>query len=281
MHWTEARILRRIDLDAGYFLLDIEEPDMARDFVAGQFVMLHRAEGDFPMLPRPFSACDLIWEDGSTHGEGDPIGLRVMIQVMGQGTQSLGRMEPEETLAIWGPLGKSFTLTGDFDHAIMVAGGVGLAPFPILTRHLRRANPGLERLTLLYGARSATDLVYLDELEALGIELRFATDDGTRGRHGNVLHLLREELASGDAGKPMIYGCGPEPMLDALAEYAVENDLSCEISMERMMARGVGACLARVVPVKADYEGGYLFEKTCIEGPVMDVKRLHLGVRCG
>lgn len=280
MHWTEAQILRRIDIAPGYFLLDILEPRMAAGFVAGQFVMLHRDEGDFPMLPRPFSACDLLYGDSAApdlDGDGEPIGLRVMIHVMGQGTASLSHMDSGDTIQIWGPLGKHFRLEGDFDRAIMIAGGIGLAPFPILTRHLRRRHAGLEHVTLLYGARSKADLVYLDELAELGIDLQLATDDGSHGFHGNVLQMLAGEMALPGRDRAMLYGCGPEPMLDALADHAVHHGYRCEVSMERMMACGVGACLACVVPVKADdYDGGYLYEKTCIEGPVVDVERLHL-----
>jgi len=285
MHWTEATVLRNTELAPGYFLLDIEAPAMAREFTAGQFVMFHREEGDFPFLPRPFSACDLVAPSGSPRPAGargnaardDLTGVRFLVQVMGPGTASLGRLAPGDRVETWGPLGRAFTLEGAFDHAILVAGGIGLAPFPILVGDLRRQSRPPAQITLLYGARSASDLVYLDELRALDVDLRFATDDGSEGLHGTVLDLLRAYLAESRRDRVRLYGCGPEPMLEALAELAVAEGLPCELSMERMMACGVGACLACVVPVKADYPGGYLYEKTCIEGPVVDAHRLWLG----
>lgn len=286
MHWTRATILRRIDLGHGYFLLDIDEPEMARGFVAGQFVMLHREEGDFPLLPRPFSACDLLYgdrdapvlspDDVADGASRDPFGMRLMIHVMGKGTASLSRMDHGDSIEIWGPLGNHFRMDDAIEHAIFIAGGIGLAPFPILSRHLRARHPGLQSATLLYGARSARDLIYRDELEQLGIDVRYATDDGSEGLHGTSLDLLRDELRKPGRDTAMLYGCGPEPMLDALARFAVAGGYRCEVSMERMMGCGVGACLACVVPVKADYADGYLYEKTCIEGPVVDVNRMFL-----
>jgi dihydroorotate dehydrogenase electron transfer subunit len=272
-HWKEARVLHRIDLNPGYFLLDIEDPEMASEFLAGQFVMLHREEGDFPFLPRPFSACDLLYADGHE----DPFGIRLLVQVMGTGTRSLSRMEAGARLAMWGPLGTHFRLEGEFGRAILVAGGIGVAPFPLLVRQLRERNPSLDRITLLYGARSARDLVLVDDLGASGAHVRLATDDGTRGFHGTVVDLLRDELESAGGETVQLYGCGPEPMLDALARFAVDRGLPCQLSLERMMGCGVGACLGCVVATKADWPDGYLYTKTCTEGPVLDADRLWLG----
>jgi len=270
MHWTEASVRARTDLKAGYFTLDLDEPRMAAEMLAGQFVMVHRENDDFPFLPRPFSACDVVYEGG------EPVGIRLLVQVMGRGTAFLSRMEPGDTIAVWGPLGRPFGFEGDFERAVMVAGGVGLAPFPILARQMRERNPGVRSIELLYGARSEGDLVYLDELGALDVELAFATEDGSRGHRGTALSLLQERLAGTPPEAARIFGCGPEPMLEALAAWAVEEGRPCEVSMERMMGCGVGACLACVVPVKADFADGYLYEKTCVEGPVVDVHRLHL-----
>jgi len=266
-HWNEARVVRRTDLSPDTFLLDLEDRAMASETLAGQFVMLHRDEGDFPFLPRPFSVGDVP----------DDRSIRLLIQAIGPGTRSLGRLEPGDALAMWGPLGNHFGCTGEFDHAILVAGGIGLAPFPLLVRDLRRFHPSLGRITLLYGARSESHLVLLDALDGLGIEIHLATDDGSRGFHGNTVDLLRREMARRDRGRVRIYGCGPEPMLDALARYTVSEGLPCQLSLERMMGCGVGACLGCVVATKAEPPGDYDYTKTCTDGPVLDAERLWLG----
>jgi dihydroorotate dehydrogenase electron transfer subunit len=195
---------------------------------------------------------------------------------MGSGTQSLSRLEAGDTVAMWGPLGTHFRLEGPFDQAILVAGGIGLAPFPLLARQLRQKNRSVGRITLLYGARSEDDLLLLDSFEEAGVEVRIATDDGSRGLHGTVIDLLERETRGIDRDRVRIYGCGPEPMLDVLARLAVDRKLPCEVSLERMMGCGVGACLGCVVATKADWPDGYLYTKTCTEGPVLDADTLWL-----
>jgi dihydroorotate dehydrogenase electron transfer subunit len=146
----------------------------------------------------------------------------------------------------------------------MVAGGVGLAPFATLANAL--ASRGV-RTTLFYGARSGRELFYLDWFEARGVKLALATEDGSRGDTGRVTLPLERALKADASADVMVYACGPEPMLEAVAHVCSRYGRACEVSVERVMGCGMGGCYSCVVPVK-DAGGGQHYVRSCIGGPV-------------
>jgi dihydroorotate dehydrogenase electron transfer subunit len=154
----------------------------------------------------------------------------------------------------------------------MVAGGVGLAPFATLAEALAKSGT---RATLFYGARTADELFYLDFFQRLGVTLVLATEDGGRGVQGRVTAPLEEALkalaaeASAKAVGAMVYACGPEPMLEAVAKLAARYHQPSQVSVERVMGCGLGGCYSCVVPVKHGDEHANLV-RSCISGPVFD-----------
>jgi dihydroorotate dehydrogenase electron transfer subunit len=169
-----------------------------------------------------------------------------------------------------GPLGKGFDLPPPTRRArppgrppVLVAGGIGIAIFPFLADALLRRGT---RPLLLFGARSARDLVTLDHFRARRVPMRVATEDGSRGVKGHVTRLLEPLLADGGAGGlPRLYVCGPTPMLRAVAGLALAAGAPCELALESHMPCGIGVCLGCVVrgrgPVAA-------YRRVCTEGPV-------------
>jgi dihydroorotate dehydrogenase electron transfer subunit len=164
-----------------------------------------------------------------------------------------------------GPLGRPFAPIGAPDRAWLVAGGVGLAPFAMLAAALRARNV---EVTLYYGARRAAELFYLDMFEQMGVELVLATEDGSRGSRGRVTVPLERDL-QGRAGsdKLMMYACGPEPMLAAVARLAATHKRPCQVSVERVMGCGLGGCYSCVIPIKTD-QGSWHHVRSCLAGPV-------------
>ncbi len=159
----------------------------------------------------------------------------------------------------------------------MVAGGVGLAPFATLAEALAVTRTPA---TLFYGARSGAELFYLDFFERLGVTLVLATEDGSRGIQGRVTVPLEDALRGlgAAAGTPegvpyasgaMVYACGPEPMLAAVAKLAMKFGQPSQVSVERTMGCGLGGCYSCVVPVKHGDEHAHLV-RSCISGPVFD-----------
>ncbi len=243
---------------------------MAREFQPGQFVMARTVDGCFPFLSRPFSALDLDFGP-----DGRPRGVRLLIEAVGEGTRALSRCEPGDLLEVIGPLGREFPVERDVNDALFVAGGIGIAPFLLLARAFRARNGDRMRLRLLYGARSAANLVLVNEFEQLGVEIHLATDDGTRGTKGTVMPLLERALpAKRTAERAKLYACGPNVMLGAVARFAAERRVPCFASLESMMACGFGTCLACVFPVQDAGEADFHFERVCCEGPVFQTQRL-------
>lgn len=249
--------------------MEMRCPELARRARPGQFVMLRCGPALDPFLSRAFSICDLVYEDGA------PVGIVVLQVVIGVGTRALSKRQPGEEIGVLGPLGKPYDLGSPDEHMVMLAGGVGAAPFLMVARALRERAPE-QRVTYLVGARNA-DWIYLtDEIAALGCDVAVATDDGSRGHKGYVTDLLRPLLAPG----VRVLACGPNPMFRSLAKLveAVRGDglrFPCQVSTEETMPCGYGACAGCVVPVHADdTPEGYRWVKSCVAGPVFDVEAI-------
>jgi len=249
--------------------LEIRCPELARQALPGQFVMLRCGRALDPLLSRAFSICDVLEEDG------EPVGIVVLQVVIGVGTKALSLRQPGEDIGVLGPLGNPYDLGTTDEHMICVAGGVGAAPFLLVARAMRRRSAE-QRITYMIGARDK-DWVYLaEEIGALGCDVQIATDDGSAGHHGYVTDLLDPML--GDDVR--VIACGPNPMFKSLArvvEAARARGLAfpCQVSTEETMPCGYGACAGCVVPVHADDTAeGYRWVKSCVAGPVFDVEAI-------
>lgn len=229
-------------------VLTLRAPEIAATVKAGQFLNLRTRDHFLPLLRRPFSVYRV---DG-------PL-VELIFNVVGIGTRILASARPGEPLDIIGPLGNSFGVRGDFSTAFLVAGGLGVAPMPILTAELRKAG---KPVRTFLGARNASQIVtgHLDNVAA-------ATDDGSAGHRGTVVDLLRRTFeAEGTAGAK-VFACGPTPMLRALAALCGELSVPCELSLESPMACGIGICQGCPVEVKG---GAKKYALVCREGTVFD-----------
>ncbi len=131
-------------------------------------------------------------------------------------------------------------------------------------------------MTFCYGARSADYLAGVEDFERVGVTVKIATDDGSRGHHGLVTDLLRQTLVAGTEqghGSPRVLCCGPEPMMEAVARVAAEAEVPCRVSLETPMACGIGICFTCVAKVR-DEQGEWDYKRTCVEGPVFDASKI-------
>jgi dihydroorotate dehydrogenase electron transfer subunit len=279
------------------YRLRFRSPEIARRIVPGQFLMLRIAGLNDPLIGRPLALYDTI--DGPS---GQPESVDVVYLVKGRLTSRLWLMQPGQLLDVWGPLGNSFgrseasgrksdvrdSTTHDSpltthsppiptDHLILVAGGIGYTPFLALAQEAlhkrrygdpRREVPRALHLTLCYGVRTAEYLAGVEQFEAAGVDVRIATDDGSRGHHGLVTDVLQQSLAE-HHGRPRIACCGPEPMMEAVAKIASGANVPCQVSLETPMACGIGICFTCVAKVRQE-GGGWDYQRTCVEGPVFD-----------
>ncbi len=165
------------------------------------------------------------------------------------------------------------------EHLIMVAGGIGQTPFLAVAQeaqHKKRYGdpprdvPRALHITFCYGARTADYFAGVEDFERLGIDVRLAADDGSRGHHGLATDLLQQALRE-HHGRPHIVCCGPEPMMAAVAKIAREAGVPCQVSLETPMACGVGICFTCVAKVR-QADGTWDYKRTCVDGPVFDAE---------
>ena len=222
----------------------------------GQFAMLSLENGSI-VLPRPFSIHN--FENGERTAW-----LDFLFKVVGKGTAHLAKLSAGSPITILAPLGNGFPDPPSGHTAVIVAGGMGIAPlFPLITRLATAPSP----LSVLYGAKSHQDLVCLPGLRNLEkITITTTTEDGSGGgEKGLVTQLLKRHEDKGGA-KTVIYACGPESMLHVVSAFAGEKNIPCWMSIERWMACGVGACLSCVVNTTSGYR------QVCSDGPIFDAK---------
>jgi len=256
---VSAEVIENIHLSADYNVLRLAAPEIAEHALPGQFVMVKAVDRLEPLLRRPFSVFEKLTSNGKV------VGISLLSKRIGPSTTLLFDAKPGDRIQCLGPLGRPFAPVAAPDEAWLVAGGVGLAPFATLAATLEERKI---KTKLYYGARRAAELFYLEAFEKMGVELVLATEDGTRGERGRVTVPLERDLKARPPGASvMLYACGPEPMLAAVAKLAATYARPAQVSVERVMGCGVGGCYSCVIPIKTD-EGKSHFVRSCLAGPV-------------
>ena len=247
----------------------IELPEASPEIRPGRFFMLRRPEVPVPAIPRPFSVYRQF-ADGS---------LEFLIKVIGAGTRSLSEAREGSELIAVGPLGNGFDpFDAEGDPWVMLAGGIGSAPFYGGIEQALASGVPPEHLTMIYGAATESMLYDLDQFEALGARVLASTDDGSRGFHGNVLELLESEWEAGRIPERVrIATCGPEPMMNAVVNAADRRGLESWVSLETLMGCGVGICNGCAVRTRPDGAcGDWPVRKCCVDGPVFPSAAIQL-----
>ena len=249
MFITNSPVEEIIEINPQIYLLKVFCPETSSIIKPGQFLNIRVTDKIYPLLRRPFSVCDV---------EGDH--LYVMFNIMGEGTSILAHKPIGSDLDILGPLGNGFNLEGDYDTAIIVAGGLGAAPFPFVTRKLK----GKKEIFSFVGGRTKYDIITHNLMN-----VKEASDDGSRGYKGTVVKLLENNLNQIKSNKVKVFGCGPTAMLRALKEFCIKNNLECEVSTECAMACGFGICQG--CPIESTEEQDH-YLLVCKDGPVFNIK---------
>jgi dihydroorotate dehydrogenase electron transfer subunit len=181
-------------------------------------------------------------------------------------------MKKGDLLEVRGPMGRGYDFSAD-QNPILVAGGMGVAPLLFLAETWKRSQKKNRKgtLRLFIGARNRDELLGLKEFERTGAEIFAATEDGTYGRKGLVTRLLTSTIKTPSPDQTL-YVCGPNPMLKAVRDWAVQKGISCQLSLETRMACGLGACLGCVVARKKETEIAYV--NVCQQGPVFEAREV-------
>ncbi|MEE2790675.1 MAG: dihydroorotate dehydrogenase electron transfer subunit [Acidobacteriota bacterium] len=259
---VDAVVVSNSLLSSSYNVLALDAPEVASRARPGQFVMVKPSKGNDTLLRRPFSVFEVLRDDHQRI-----TGISLLNKRIGVTTRALFQLSRGDHVQCLGPLGRPFSVASNPEKAWMVAGGVGLAPFYTLATALRQQDVDS---TLYYGGRSSSDLFHLKAFRDLGVRLELATDDGSKGHHGQVTVPLKRALSRLDQTTPIrLYACGPTPMMRAVTELASSHGRTTEVSLEQVMGCGLGGCYSCVAPILLE-NGGVHFVRSCLDGPVFD-----------
>ena len=234
-----------------YVLIKLTHETTLPDMLPGQFVEVRVDGSPSTFLRRPISINFVDRENNE---------LWLLVATVGEGTKQLAKLKFGDVLNCVLPLGNGFTPAKTGEKVLLVGGGVGVAPLLYMGAEMKRQ--GIEP-TFLLGARTANDLLMLPIFNMFG-RAYVTTEDGSMGEKGFVTNhsILAEEYFD------RISTCGPTPMMKAVARYARQNNVDCEVSLENLMACGLGACLCCV---EKTTEGNLC---VCKDGPVFNIKKL-------
>lgn len=268
---ANSKIVSNTKSGAGYFKIVLRFSRMPVMPEPGQFVEVKVADSRDPLLRRPFSVHRMRG-----------FNMEILYEVLGKGTQALSQKKPGEYLDVIGPLGNGFTYPKADSRkpiAILVAGGMGVAPLIFLAEKLREIpNPKTQTPNLiLLGARKKSQILCEDEFKKLGCEVKIATDDGSRGFKGTATDLLKKELLTHNSKLLTIYGCGPHPMLKELSGIAKQHSIPAQVSLEAHMACGIGACMGCVVKQRTNNQKlgtHFEYKRVCKDGPVFNADEI-------
>ena len=247
-------VLQSTQVGNNIYVLSFDAPAIARVAKAGQFVNIKPDDSFDPLLRRPFS----IYRIGGN-------AVQVIFNIVGKGTHLLAHKKAGDMVNVLGPLGHPYGIDDSFQTALLLAGGLGVAPMPILTVALQHA--GKEIHTFL-GARMREMLA-----PAFLHNLHISTDDGSQGFRGTTVQCVEDFFSKNKIASPKIFACGPNPMLAAVMAFAEKHSIPCEVSLECAMACGIGICQG--CPVEME-QGARKFNLVCTDGPVFDSHNIRI-----
>ena len=249
--YQENAIVTRMEqLSSENYRITFKSPQIATASRPGQFVMVRSSEGTDPLLRRPFSVHQTISDEE----------VQIYFKVVGKGTRLMSQFSAAEKVSLLGPLGRGFDLKKD-QPACLAGGGLGIAPLLLLTRKMVEVSSHPETISVILGGRNKQEVEPLEkDFKEYGVNVLITTDDGSYGSKGFVTDILIQQELAKDC---MVYTCGPEAMMARVFAISSEKGLRCQVSVEKEMACGIGACLGCC---KEKPDGDYTH--VCINGPV-------------
>ncbi len=252
----KATIIRFEQLTEDNVRLTLQSDEIAAIAKPGQFVMISTGPGKDPYLRRPFSI-----HQTTTTGR-----IQILFKVTGRGTGLLAHCKEGEKLSVFGPLGHGFDIRLD-KAACLIGGGMGIAPMLFLAKRICRLKKDIQSDLIIMGGKERKEVEPLvQDFKQLSMKVVAVTDDGSYGQEGFVTDILKNiELPS----ECTVYTCGPEAMMSAVNEQCRVRNIECQVSVESVMACGMGACLGCNIP---STDGKYVH--VCYEGPVFNAEEL-------
>ncbi len=258
----QAKLLEKKQLTKDIYHFKVQADEIVKEAKPGNFIEIRVTDQTEPFLRRPISIYNIEPEKGI---------LEFIFQVKGKGTQMLAKKEEGQTIDIIGPLGfGTFKLDGKQNIAIL-GGGIGIFPLYELAKQAKQK--GMTVNTYL-GFRNQDYVVLEDEFQAVSSKLVMTTDDGSYKQKGFAIDFLKQDIEKQNIDA--IYACGPLPMLKAVREFAIQNNIECQISLEEKMACGMGVCLGCAVKKAQSPKEAPEYYHVCKGGPVFQAKDVEI-----
>lgn len=242
-----AIVMKQEELAPNVFSIWLKTKNIANVAKPGQFIAIYSKDAS-RLLPRPISICEIDQQS---------LILRIVYRIVGEGTREFSTYTQGTEIRIMGPLGNGFTDMGK--KALIVGGGIGIPPMLEFAKQLKQE----KEMVLGYQC----GLFLNNQFERYG-RVYLTTEDGSSGTKGTVI----DGIMANKLNPEVIYACGPTPMLRALKQYAISNNIDCYVSLEEKMACGIGACLGCVCKsTEKDEHTNIKNKRICKEGPVFNV----------
>jgi dihydroorotate dehydrogenase electron transfer subunit len=247
----DLRIIKNQKINDNFFILEASSGDSLPEILPGQFLQVRVDNSPDSFLRLPLSVHDVDFSEKC---------ISILVQVVGAGTEKLSGLKKGDRLNAIFPLGNSFTLPLKGEQVLLAGGGCGLAPLLYLARKSKEAGADI---SIALGFRNKERILDYSGFAAMG-PVFISTEDGSVGQEG----FITDVPVFRDKKWDRVYCCGPEAMMKSIARECSSRDIFCEVSLENLMACGIGACLCCVVNTVS----GHLC--TCTDGPVFNIKSL-------
>jgi len=247
----DLTIIKNLRISKSFFVIEAASDSALPEILPGQFIQVRVDNSKNSFLRLPLSVHDV--DNGRNS-------ISMLIQIVGEGTEKLSELKPGEKINCIYPLGNSFTLPTKGERVLLTGGGCGMAPLLYLGHRSKEVGADI---SIALGFRNSERILDYSAFESMG-NVFLSTEDGSCGQKGFITDIPAFNATTWDR----VYCCGPEPMMKSIAKTCSTRDIFCEVSLENLMACGIGACLCCVVNTSA----GHVC--TCTDGPVFNIKTL-------
>ncbi|MEN8254040.1 MAG: dihydroorotate dehydrogenase electron transfer subunit [Verrucomicrobiota bacterium] len=255
MKQEKTTVAEHHNFQGDYRILRLSAPAIGPLVKPGQFLELQVPRLDDRILRRPFSIY-----------QADTEGASILYKTVGRGTEAMVALQVGDEVDIIGPLGNGFPELTEGKVPVLVAGGYGNAALYLKAKELGTKG------VAFFGGRTAQDILCVEEFKKLGWDVRPTTDDGSLGTKGLVTAAFDPWMTEQDAESLELFVCGPNGMLKAMGDRAIEHNFTAWLSMDKNMACGVGACLTCVI--KRRTEDGWEWARCCKDGPIFESREI-------
>lgn len=259
---VQAELIKKEQLTKDIYKFSVKAPSIVAQAKPGHFIEIRVSNQTEPFLRRPISIYNMEKQDGI---------LEFIFQIKGKGTELLSKKQEGEIIDIIGPLGAGTFKYNKYKNIAIIGGGIGVFPLYELAKNAKSEN---KEVNIYLGFRNKECVVLEKEFKGVSDKLVITTDDGTYAKKGFAIDYLKQDIKKDKID--CIYACGPLPMLKAVQQFSIEENIDCQISLEEKMGCGLGACLGCAVKTAKSTKEAPEYWHVCKGGPVFQAKDVEI-----